>query len=162
MAALRRCNDLLPPVFADDGVVTDRGRLAVAVYSHTFGHCLCALLIYVLWWHKPLDVNEPILRGETAQQLLAWMWIQLNKEHVGVIKRSANQRSSPGDEISTAKAVPHQRVDQELMDGVLRTSSPNEITLFPGQELLGTGIGYIPPIYQSTKPPLQVSAIEVE
>jgi len=45
-------------------------------------------------------------------------------------------------------------IPQELMDGVLRTSSPNEITLFPGQELLDTGIGYIPPIYQSTKPPL--------
>lgn len=80
---------------------------------------------------------------------------------MGVIERSANQRSSPGDEISTVKAV-LQQVDQELMDGVLRTSSPNEITLFPGQELLDTGIGYIPPIYQSTKPPLQLSAIDVE
>ena len=81
---------------------------------------------------------------------------------MGVIERSANRRSSPGDEISTVKAVLHQQVDQKLMDGVLRTSSPNEITLFPGQELLDTGIGYIPLIYQSTKPPLQLSAIDVE
>lgn len=22
----------------------------------TFGHALCAILMYILWWHKPLDV----------------------------------------------------------------------------------------------------------
>jgi hypothetical protein len=28
---------------------------------NTFAHALCALLIYVLWWNKPLDVEEPSL-----------------------------------------------------------------------------------------------------
>jgi hypothetical protein len=28
---------------------------------NTVSHCLCALLMYLLWWHKPFDVREPIL-----------------------------------------------------------------------------------------------------
>ncbi|KAH6721253.1 hypothetical protein BKA61DRAFT_666015 [Leptodontidium sp. MPI-SDFR-AT-0119] len=28
---------------------------------NTFGHCLCALLIYCFWWNKPLDVERPVL-----------------------------------------------------------------------------------------------------
>jgi hypothetical protein len=28
---------------------------------NTFAHALCAILIYVLWWYKPLDVEEPVL-----------------------------------------------------------------------------------------------------
>ncbi|ESA42303.1 hypothetical protein NCU05131 [Neurospora crassa OR74A] len=26
---------------------------------NTLGHALCTLVIYVMWWHKPLDVGEP-------------------------------------------------------------------------------------------------------
>lgn len=25
---------------------------------NTFAHCLCALIIYLLWWHKPLGIEE--------------------------------------------------------------------------------------------------------
>ena len=28
---------------------------------NTFAHCICALLIYILWWHKPLDIEEPLI-----------------------------------------------------------------------------------------------------
>ncbi|RSM09198.1 hypothetical protein CEP52_004258 [Fusarium oligoseptatum] len=27
---------------------------------NTFGHALCALLMYCLWWYKPLDIGEPV------------------------------------------------------------------------------------------------------
>lgn len=26
---------------------------------NTFGHAICTLFIYALWWHKPLDITEP-------------------------------------------------------------------------------------------------------
>lgn len=26
---------------------------------NTFGHAICTLFTYVLWWHKPLDIEEP-------------------------------------------------------------------------------------------------------
>ncbi|KAF1845007.1 uncharacterized protein K460DRAFT_416340 [Cucurbitaria berberidis CBS 394.84] len=28
---------------------------------NTFAHCICALIIFMLWWNKPLDVDEPTL-----------------------------------------------------------------------------------------------------
>ena len=40
----------------------------------TLVHCLGALVAYLLWWNKPLDVEEPILiQGEDADLLCAGM-----------------------------------------------------------------------------------------
>ena len=43
---------------------------------NTFAHCICALLIYILWWEKPLDVDEPIVIPTTqtveVSSLAAW------------------------------------------------------------------------------------------
>lgn len=40
------------------------------------GHAACALLIYAMWWQKPLDVDEPTLIGSyKVQPLLAYMWM---------------------------------------------------------------------------------------
>ncbi|KAI0322799.1 hypothetical protein OF83DRAFT_1091824 [Amylostereum chailletii] len=40
----------------------------------TFAHGLCTLATYVIWWSKPLDVQEPhIIRGVRAQELCALM-----------------------------------------------------------------------------------------
>lgn len=43
---------------------------------NAFGHALCALLIYAMWWQKPLDVDEPsLVEEDKAQPLLAYMWM---------------------------------------------------------------------------------------
>ena len=40
------------------------------------GHALCALLIYCMWWHKPLDIDEPtLIPGERVKSLFAYMWM---------------------------------------------------------------------------------------
>lgn len=40
------------------------------------GHAACALCIYVMWWEKPLDIDEPTLvQGYRAEMLLAYMWM---------------------------------------------------------------------------------------
>lgn len=37
---------------------------------NTFAHALCALLVYVLWWHKPLDIAEPtIIKGKHWEEM---------------------------------------------------------------------------------------------
>jgi hypothetical protein len=42
---------------------------------NTLGHVLCALLIYLFWWHKPLDVRDPtVIAGEHARELCAPMY----------------------------------------------------------------------------------------
>ncbi|RSL50952.1 hypothetical protein CEP53_008616 [Fusarium sp. AF-6] len=41
---------------------------------NTFGHALCALLMYCLWWYKPLDIGEPVqirVGEETADYVAA-------------------------------------------------------------------------------------------
>ena len=43
---------------------------------NTFGHSLCTLLIYLLWWHKPLNIDEPtLIQDEKLQPLFAYMWM---------------------------------------------------------------------------------------
>jgi hypothetical protein len=49
---------------------------------NTFGHSVCAVLIFALWWHKPFGVTEPIyLRGEKAEQMLAYFYKERQKLH---------------------------------------------------------------------------------
>jgi len=43
---------------------------------NAMGHAACALLIYAMWWQKPLDVDEPtLIGGYKVQPLLAYMWM---------------------------------------------------------------------------------------
>jgi hypothetical protein len=42
----------------------------------TAAHVACALTAYVLWWHKPRDIREPIIvEGEWTRSLCAAMWM---------------------------------------------------------------------------------------
>ena len=43
---------------------------------NTFGHAVCALLIYFLWWNKPFDVDYP-----TVIQSKTLIDIGLRKDH---------------------------------------------------------------------------------
>ena len=48
---------------------------------NTFGHALCALLLYALWWYKPLDINSPtLLEGHEAWEICALMCVCSNGE----------------------------------------------------------------------------------
>lgn len=39
---------------------------------NTFGHAICALLIYVLWWEKPFEVDYPTgLQGQRIRDITA-------------------------------------------------------------------------------------------
>ncbi|KAJ4371157.1 hypothetical protein N0V83_004373 [Neocucurbitaria cava] len=40
---------------------------------NTFAHCVCALMIFILWWNKPLDVEEPTLINVSNHLELASM-----------------------------------------------------------------------------------------
>ncbi|KAI4136589.1 MAG: hypothetical protein LQ341_005540, partial [Variospora aurantia] len=43
---------------------------------NTVGHALCTLAIYIFWWEKPLDIEEPtVIRNERLDPLLAYMWM---------------------------------------------------------------------------------------
>ncbi|KAL8976474.1 MAG: hypothetical protein Q9205_007522, partial [Flavoplaca limonia] len=43
---------------------------------NTVAHALCTLVIYLLWWHKPLDVEEPtLITDPKLAPMLAYMWM---------------------------------------------------------------------------------------
>jgi hypothetical protein len=43
---------------------------------NTFAHCVCALVIFVLWWNKPMDVEEPtLINAESIRELVGLMAI---------------------------------------------------------------------------------------
>jgi hypothetical protein len=49
--------------------------LAVSLLElNVFGHAICALLMYFLWWDKPLDIKEPtVLSGKMVREMCALM-----------------------------------------------------------------------------------------
>ncbi|KAI9669492.1 MAG: hypothetical protein M1829_005081 [Trizodia sp. TS-e1964] len=58
------------------------------------GHVLCALVIYILWWHKPRLIHEPTrLEGDWIKPISAYMYMssqisgQRNR-HAGILRRS--------------------------------------------------------------------------
>ncbi|KAI4199717.1 MAG: hypothetical protein LQ350_004439 [Teloschistes chrysophthalmus] len=43
---------------------------------NTLGHALCTLVIYLLWWHKPLNIEEPVLIEDSdTRPIFAYMWM---------------------------------------------------------------------------------------
>jgi hypothetical protein len=52
-------------------------QLAVTTLElNTLAHAACALLVYLLWWEKPLDIQDPtILTGEWVPVVAASLWM---------------------------------------------------------------------------------------
>ena len=43
---------------------------------NTFAHALCTLIVYILWWKKPLNIEKPlIVHDDRIRPLLAYMWM---------------------------------------------------------------------------------------
>ncbi|KAH7094861.1 hypothetical protein FB567DRAFT_511241 [Paraphoma chrysanthemicola] len=55
-------------------------RLPISLLEmNTLLHALCCLLIYLAWWHKPLDIDEPYVIDTSDQfmkKVLAWMAVK--------------------------------------------------------------------------------------
>jgi hypothetical protein len=55
-------------------------RLPISLLEmNTLLHAVCCLLIYLAWWHKPLDIGEPYLIDASdpyLQKILAWMRVK--------------------------------------------------------------------------------------
>lgn len=61
---------------------------------NVLGHILCALVIYILWWHKPRLVREPTrLTGEWTRAVGAYMYMSSQisgreNKHAGLLRRT--------------------------------------------------------------------------
>jgi hypothetical protein len=50
---------------------------------NTVAHAVCALVTYALWWHKPLDIEDPTrVEGELVRPLAAALWVYAKNENI--------------------------------------------------------------------------------
>lgn len=61
--------------------------LAISLLElNTFAHAICALLVYLLWWYKPLDIEEPtVMQGEFLDALQMAFWVPEIGDHERLI-----------------------------------------------------------------------------
>jgi hypothetical protein len=70
-------------------VAQTTGRLATAspislLELNTLLHALCCLGIYMAWWHKPLNIDEPFLidaSGDRVRKICAWLFIYGERDY---------------------------------------------------------------------------------
>ncbi|KAM7214722.1 hypothetical protein V8F06_009887 [Rhypophila decipiens] len=54
-----------------------QGMALTLLELNTFAHAICTVLIYIFWWHKPLDVEEPIaILGPHASAMAGYLLIE--------------------------------------------------------------------------------------
>ena len=79
---------------------------------NTFGHAVCALITYLLWWEKPFEVDYPTtIQSQFLWELCALTWMQ---EH----------RSSAAERINhELRAAVKGDQQYQLLKGLGRVSS---------------------------------------
>ena len=59
-----------------------QGQVISFLELNTFAHAICTLLTYMLWWHKPLDIQSPsLMAGDEAWEMCALMYVTSNGEN---------------------------------------------------------------------------------
>ncbi|KAF2086759.1 hypothetical protein K490DRAFT_43717 [Saccharata proteae CBS 121410] len=106
--------------------------LAISLLElNTFAHSVCALLIYLLWWHKPLNIKEPTLvQGERMLEICAVMCLasELDGEAAEFDLFQYLPRFRDSDEAVLEKSVGIYRQTAEEQEGAKR------IRFSPGQD----------------------------
>lgn len=81
---------------------------------NTFVHALCCLAVYLIWWNKPLDIEEPSLvsvTGEETESICAWMCMTSS---IGMVRECR-----PVIEESLSYKLDHSTLGLLLFDDVL-------------------------------------------
>lgn len=47
---------------------------------NTVGHAICAVLVYILWWEKPFEVDYPtMIQGQVLWDIRSLIWMRYNR-----------------------------------------------------------------------------------
>ena len=130
---------------------------------NVFGHAICALFIYMLWWSKPKDIYEPTtIVGEESNSVAAWLF---NFSPIGrpiLVHSLLNQRW-----LSGLSFVPYVVHDQDTVSQC-RSYTPGTKTVAyypirdisePGSLHIAGTYWRIDPASESTEDCVQVDAI---
>ncbi|KAK3385864.1 hypothetical protein B0H63DRAFT_523179 [Podospora didyma] len=63
--------------------ITRIGLPITLLEFNTFEHAVCTLLIYVLWWHKPMDIRRPTvlsLNSRDPQHRALWAFLNSRRQ----------------------------------------------------------------------------------
>ena len=107
--------------------------LAVSLLElNTFAHSLCALLIYVLWWHKPGEIGDPFVihtsHSEALRDLCAAQWTLGASGRHYEVQRTCGTRMKNVERLAWAPTSTHGGSD--MLMNIFR--GRNGITLSPG------------------------------
>jgi hypothetical protein len=66
---------------------------------NTFAHALCTVIVYVIWWRKPLDIDQPLLINDNRiRPLLAYMWMSSSTSCISKPKNTGNYSYTVGQD----------------------------------------------------------------
>jgi hypothetical protein len=58
---------------------------------NTFAHAICTIIVYFIWWQKPLEIERPLLlNSEAMRPLAAFMWMSSKTSARPQIKSTEN------------------------------------------------------------------------
>ena len=79
--------------YPDDlSLVTQRMPISL-LELNTLGHAVCALLIYLLWWEKPFEVEYPtMIQDQSLWDARAHNWIQVSYHDQSPVAASVRER----------------------------------------------------------------------
>jgi hypothetical protein len=116
---------------------------------NTFAHALCTVIVYVLWWRKPLDIEQPLLVHEDRMRpLLAYMWMastitfgQYPEFEAIIDDRASGRAAATLSEVSNApltSSASNRPPVHNPSTGSPSTTTPPTVTVTTTQGLPGT------------------------
>lgn len=120
------------------------GLATTLLEVHTVAHVVCALVMYVIWWHKPRQVESPtLLKGDCLWPLVMYMFLA-SRMSAKTNPRKRGSLNPPAPELQALVYVesPSTRVDRsdELgsMEGCFRLRDDDRVPASPVAEDDGT------------------------
>ncbi|KAK3316821.1 hypothetical protein B0H66DRAFT_306120 [Apodospora peruviana] len=119
------------------------GLAVTLLEMNTFAHAFCALGIYLIWWNKPLDVNEPILvalEDDDAISICAAMYLTSSIGQDVLIER--NDEGSLHNDVLFTKLIPRPLNETTHYFDDPTTSSPIVAYRLPSSTRSQNGLGF--------------------
>ncbi|KAH7384001.1 hypothetical protein BKA66DRAFT_90039 [Pyrenochaeta sp. MPI-SDFR-AT-0127] len=107
---------------------------------NTFAHAMCTIIVYFIWWKKPLDVERPLLiRSDRIRPLLAYMWMASKTSARPKIKRNGSTSYKVGRHPELeAITLGDRKVPMDTSSQTTDSTSSTTIKVTPSNGLAGT------------------------
>jgi hypothetical protein len=111
---------------------------------NTFTHAVCTVIVYMIWWKKPLDVERPLLiKDNRSRPLLAYMWMASKTSAREKIEKKGDTSYVVGQDpefeaIDYRRKPPGSTAINLRQRGIPSASTLNAFQVTPSKHLPGT------------------------